>query len=64
MTDILNQFGSEFFYFLFDPSSNTQNHWLLRIVDFIVGDPLIMAVIAMFFTGFIVSILLRIYHTA
>ena len=39
-------------------------HPLVRLVEFIVGAPLILAVLAMFFAGFVVSIFIRIYHTS
>lgn len=35
-----------------------------NLVTWIVGTPLVMAVIGMFFAGFIVSIFFRIFHTA
>lgn len=37
---------------------------MTSLVTWITSTPLVMAVIAMFFAGFIVSIFFRIFHTA
>lgn len=37
---------------------------MTSLVNWITATPLVMAVIAMFFVGFIVSIFFRIFHTA
>lgn len=53
-----------YFFNIGSVSDSSRGIFLQRIVDFIVSDPLILAVIAMFFSGFIVSIFVRIYHSS
>lgn len=54
----------DFLYFFFSTNYESKHHFLLRIVDFIVSEPLIMAVIAMFFAGFVVSLFIRVFHSS
>lgn len=58
IVDELLQFVPYFFR-----TTSTQSLSLGRLVNTILAEPLFMAVIAMFFAGFIVSIVLRIFHT-
>lgn len=63
MSDISTIF-IQFFqrFFSVDPTDNW--HYLLSFVQTLISEPLFMAVIAMFFAGFIISIFIRIFHTA
>lgn len=65
MAAILADF-STFFTWLFTGGTGTgaAPAMVSSLVTWIVGTPLVMAVIAMFFAGFIVSIFFRIFHTA
>lgn len=55
----------QFIFNIGDYESNpVRGVFLRRLVDFIVADPLIMAVIALLFAGFVVGIFIRIYHSA
>lgn len=55
---------TRFFFYFFSLDSTAYHHYLLRIVEFIVSEPLIMAVIAMFFAGFVVSLFIRVFHSS
>lgn len=54
------------YFFRFFFSSNSASYayrWGSRFVDFIVSDPLIMAVAAIFFVGIVVAFFMRVYHS-
>lgn len=62
LSGILSTF-TDFFNWLFVGGEQSSGV-VSGLVSWIVGTPLVMAVIAMFFVGFIVSIFFRIFHTA
>lgn len=62
MADILQTFTSWITFYFRVSTSNNVARGAQRLAQFIVNDPLIMTVIAFFFTGFVVAILLRLYH--
>lgn len=47
-----------------DASDPANSVFVKRLALYIVSDPLILAVIAMFFVGFVVSIFVRLYHSS
>ena len=61
---ILSRFPLLLFQNLSPETNPTTHSYLRRLVTFIVDDPLILAVVSMFFVGFIVSIFIRIYHNS
>lgn len=65
MSGLLTSF-TDFFNWLFvgTTGSSSSPAVVTSLVSWIVGTPLVMAVVAMFFVGFIVSIFFRIFHTA
>ena len=65
MSAILTAF-TDFFNWLFvgTTGTNATPAVVTSLVSWIVSTPLVMAVVAMFFVGFIVSIFFRIFHTA
>lgn len=66
MNDILGSFIT-FFQWVFGGGTGDgafTTGLATNLVTWIVNTPLVMAVIAMFFAGFIVSIFFRIFHTA
>lgn len=40
------------------------SHFLTRFFELFISEPLFLAVVAMFFAGFIVSIFVRLFHTS
>lgn len=65
--DVLAQRFFDFFGFFFNILHNpisTNNVFLQRLATFVISDPLILSVVAMFFVGFLVSIFIRIYHSS
>lgn len=63
MSGIVTSF-TDFFSWVFVGTGSDGHGLVTDLVSWIVGTPLVMAVVAMFFVGFIVSIFFRIFHTA
>lgn len=63
MAAILESFTT-FFQWCFTGLGENGTALVTSLVTWIAGTPLVMAVVAMFFAGFIVSIFFRIFHTA
>ena len=61
MTDLL--VNIEYFTRYFFDHGSTGFRWLQNLADFIISDPLIMAVAAFFFVGIVVAFFMRVYHS-